>query len=100
MTTCRMSVVAQAQHDMRTTTLLSQHLTPFLLPCHCSGAPSACWYTLVICTSDLRGAGTTSEVFVTLAGSKGTSPRVKLPSQVRACMFTCRHGCLLPCMNS
>lgn len=39
------------------------------------------WYTVAVCTSDRRGASTDADVFLTLHGAAGTSPRVKLPSQ-------------------
>lgn len=39
------------------------------------------WYTLLLCTSDKPAAGTDADVFVTIHGTEGSSPRVKLPSQ-------------------
>eukprot|EP00887_Chlorella_sp_A99_P006398 scaffold3.g6398.t1 len=59
----------------------------------CSGSPAAAkrlgtapaggaaWYQLVVCTSDLPDAGTSSEVWVALHGSRGSSARVHLPAQ-------------------
>ena len=39
------------------------------------------WYTLPLCTSDKPAAGTDADVFVTIHGTEGSSPRVKLPSR-------------------
>ena len=38
------------------------------------------WYSLLLCTSDKPAAGTDADVFVTIHGAKGSSPRIKLPS--------------------
>lgn len=45
------------------------------------GPGEAAWYQLVVCTSAVPEAGTTSEVWVALHGSRGSSARVHLPSQ-------------------
>ena len=47
----------------------------------CSGKEELGWYTLLLCTSDNPAAGTDADVFVTIHGSEGSSPRVKLPSR-------------------
>ena len=39
------------------------------------------WYTLLLCTSDKPAAGTDADVFVTVHGAQGSSPRIKLPSR-------------------
>ncbi|DBA69854.1 TPA: hypothetical protein ACH3X2_012566 [Trebouxia sp. C0005] len=39
------------------------------------------WYALTLCTSDMPAAGSDADVFVTLHGQQGTSPRIKLPSR-------------------
>ena len=38
------------------------------------------WYSLLLCTSDKPAAGTDADVFVTVHGKQGKSPRMKLPS--------------------
>lgn len=38
------------------------------------------WYQIVVCTSDMPDAGTSSEVWLSLAGEAGASARVALPS--------------------
>jgi len=47
----------------------------------CSDKTHLVWYTLTLCTSDMPAAGTDADVFVTLHGKQGTSPRIKLPSR-------------------
>ena len=47
----------------------------------CSGKEDLVWYTLLLCTSDKPAAGTDADVFVTIHGTEGSSPRVKLPSR-------------------
>lgn len=47
----------------------------------CSLKEDVVWYTLLMCTSDRPAAGTDADVFVTVHGTEGSSPRVKLPSR-------------------
>lgn len=47
----------------------------------CSDKAHLVWYALMLCTSDMPAAGTDADVFVTLHGQQGTSPRIKLPSR-------------------
>jgi len=47
----------------------------------CSDKAHLVWYALTLCTSDMPAAGTDADVFVTLHGKQGTSPRIKLPSR-------------------
>lgn len=62
---------------------------PELLPVAAEKVAQPIWYTVVVCTSDEEGAGLTAAddggaapaVFVVLHGSRGSSQRVKLPSQ-------------------
>ena len=39
------------------------------------------WYALTLCTSNMPAAGTDADVFVTIHGKQGSSPRIKLPSR-------------------
>jgi len=47
----------------------------------CSDKVHLVWYALTLCTSNMPAAGTDADIFVTLHGKQGTSPRIKLPSR-------------------
>ena len=74
----------------------------------------AVWYTVVVCTSGAEGAGLApvdggAAVFLVLHGRRGSSQRVKLPSQPGdfeqgqedvfrcACCSCYRYRCRCPC---
>lgn len=46
----------------------------------CSDKERLVWYSLLLCTSNMPAAGTDADVFVTIHGKQGSSPRIKLPS--------------------
>ena len=47
----------------------------------CSDQEHLVWYALTLCTSNVPAAGTDADVFVTIHGKQGSSPRIKLPSR-------------------